>query len=238
MKIIEPHYVWNGELTRRTQPIYRIILHHAAASHCSAVQVHSWHKARGWVGIGYHFFITKDGDIYRGRPIDCIGAHAGGYNLDSIGICFEGNFENEVMQNAQEEAGRELVKYLTSYYKTIKVVQKHCDVNATACPGKNFPFDYIAHGIVPDSDPKEEAVYGIEVAEIARGATGPDVLILQKMLIGNGFSCGRTKADGQFGANTEQAVKDFQKSRSILVDGIAGKQTWYKLFLKEDTHGS
>ena len=112
MKIIEPQYVWNGELTKRTQPIYRIILHHAAASHCSAVQVHSWHKARGWVGIGYHFFITKDGDIYRGRPIDCIGAHAGGYNLDSIGICFEGNFENEVMQNAQEEAGRELVKML------------------------------------------------------------------------------------------------------------------------------
>lgn len=238
MKIIEPSYVWNGTLSKRTQPIYRIILHHAAASHCSAVQVHSWHKARGWVGIGYHFFITKDGDIYRGRPLDCIGAHAGGYNYDSIGICFEGNFENEVMQNAQEEAGRALVKSLTAQYKTIKLIQRHSDVNATACPGKNFPFDYIAHGIVPDSDPKEEAVYGINVAEIARGATGPDVLILQKMLIGNGFSCGRTKADGQFGANTEQAVKDFQKSRSILVDGIAGKQTWYKLFLKEDTHGS
>ena len=46
MKYIEPEYVWNGELTKRTQPIYRIILHHAAASHCSAVQVHSWHKAR------------------------------------------------------------------------------------------------------------------------------------------------------------------------------------------------
>ena len=211
------------------------------ASSCTTQQLHIVLLFRCIAGTkpvaGYHFFITKDGDIYRGRPIDCIGAHAGGYNYDSIGICFEGNFENEVMQNAQEEAGRALVKSLTSQYKTIKVVQKHCDVNATACPGKNFPFDYIAHGVVPDSDPKEETVYGIEVAEIARGATGPDVLILQKMLIGNGFSCGRTKADGQFGRNTEQAVIDFQKSRSILVDGIAGKQT-YKLFLKEDTHGS
>ena len=27
MKYIEPEYGWNGELTKRTQPIYRIILH-------------------------------------------------------------------------------------------------------------------------------------------------------------------------------------------------------------------
>lgn len=236
MRIYEPSYQWNGELTKRTKSIYRIILHHAAATHCTATQIHSWHKAKGWCGIGYHFFINKDGEVYRGRPIDTVGAHAGGYNADSIGICFEGNFENETMFNAQEEAGRELVKSLLAQYKTIKLVQKHSDVNATACPGKYFPFDYIAKGIEKGGD-TGVAVYGIEVAEIARGAIGPDVLILQKMLIGNGFSCGSTKADGQFGQNTEQAVKDFQKSRSILVDGIAGKQTWYKLFLKEDTHG-
>ena len=181
MNIIKPQYVWNGELTKRDRDIYRIVLHHAAATHCTATQIHSWHKARGWVGIGYHFFITAK-------------------------------------------------------YKTIKLIQKHSDINATACPGKYFPFDYIAHGTKQNSD--ETAIYGIEVPMLARGAQGPDVLILQKMLIGNGFSCGRTKADGQFGANTEQAVKDFQKSRSILVDGIVGTQTWYKIFLKEDTHGS
>lgn len=234
MKIIEPKYVWNGEPTKREHPISRIVLHHAAASHCTATQVHAWHKANGWCGIGYHFFVAKNGDVYRGRPIDTVGAHAGGYNLDSIGICFEGNFESETMGNAQEETGRQLVKELTAYYKTITLVQKHSDINATACPGKYFPFDYIAKGI--QASPAS-TVYGIEVSTLARGDTGPDVLILQKMLIGNGFSCGRTKADGQFGENTEQAVKDFQKSRSIMVDGIVGKQTWYKLFLKEDTHG-
>lgn len=234
MKVIEPNYIWNGELAKRDRDIYRIVLHHAAAEHCTAVQIHSWHKAKGWCGIGYHFFIDKDGNVYRGRPIDTVGAHAGGYNLDSIGICFEGNFENETMFNAQEEAGRQLVKELLAQYKTIKLIQKHSELNATACPGKYFPFDYIAKGIQNND---ADAIYGIELPMLARGAIGPDVLILQKMLIGNGFSCGRTKADGQFGGNTEQAVKDFQKSRSILVDGIVGKQTWYKLFLKEDTHG-
>ena len=113
-------------------------------------------------------------------------------------------------------------------------MQRHSDINATACPGKYFPFDYIAKGI---QNSPASTVYGIEVSMLARGDIGPDVLILQKMLIGNGFSCGRTRADGRFGENTEQAVKDFQKSRSIMVDGIVGKQTWYKLFLKEDKHG-
>ena len=45
MKIIEPKYVWNGEPTKREHPISRIVLHHAATSHCSATQVHAWHKA-------------------------------------------------------------------------------------------------------------------------------------------------------------------------------------------------
>ena len=48
MKIIEPKYVWNGEPIKREHPISRIVLHHAAVSHCTATQVHAWHKANGW----------------------------------------------------------------------------------------------------------------------------------------------------------------------------------------------
>ena len=95
MKIICPSYHWNGQLTKRTEPITRIILHHAAAIKCTAEQIHAWHIANGWCGIGYHFFIRKDGTVYEGRPLDMIGAHAGGNNYDSIGICFEGSFDKE-----------------------------------------------------------------------------------------------------------------------------------------------
>ena len=53
---------------------------------------------------------------------------------------------------------------------------------------------------------------------LRRGATGPDVVRLQRAL-------GIT-ADGIFGRNTERAVLAFQRSHGILVDGEVGPQTW------------
>lgn len=144
MKINEVTYKWNGALTKRRSTT-RIILHHAAASKCTAQQIHSWHLANGWVGIGYHFFVRKDGSVYRGRPETVVGAHAGNNNYDSIGICFEGNFMTETMGDAQRKAGQELVQYLKDKYGISKV-QKHSDVNATGCPGTRFPFKEISEG--------------------------------------------------------------------------------------------
>lgn len=54
---------------------------------------------------------------------------------------------------------------------------------------------------------------------------GDDVKNLQKALIGKGYSCGGKGADGQFGDNTESAVKKFQKAKGLTVDGKAGKNT-------------
>jgi len=48
---------------------------------------------RGWLDIGYHYLITKDGTIYFGRDIHKPGAHCKGHNRDSIGICLTGNKE-------------------------------------------------------------------------------------------------------------------------------------------------
>jgi len=53
---------------------------------------------------------------------------------------------------------------------------------------------------------------------LRRGATGPDVVRLQRALGIN--------ADGIFGRNTERAVLAFQRSHGILVDGEVGPQTW------------
>ena len=40
--------------------------------------------------IGYHFYITRDGTVHDGRPIEKVGAHCEGHNSHSIGICYEG----------------------------------------------------------------------------------------------------------------------------------------------------
>ena len=56
---------------------------------------------------------------------------------------------------------------------------------------------------------------------------GDDVSNLQDRLIQMGFNCG--KVDGVFGVNTERAVKEFQKSVGIAVDGKCGPATLISL---------
>ena len=40
---------------------------------------------RGFRDIGYHFYITRDGEIHRGRALEKIGAHCRNHNAHSIG---------------------------------------------------------------------------------------------------------------------------------------------------------
>ena len=138
MEIINKSYKWNGKLSKRSKTDY-IIIHHAAASECSADDIHRIHLNNGWTGIGYHFYVRKSGEVYTGRPIDKVGAHTTNYNSVGIGVCFEGNFETEKMPDSQLKAGQELIDYLRNVYPKA-TIKKHKDFNATACPGKNFPW--------------------------------------------------------------------------------------------------
>lgn len=228
MKINEVTYKWNGALTKRRSTT-RIILHHAAASKCSAQQIHRWHLANGWVGIGYHFLVRKDGSVYRGRPEDTVGAHAGNNNYDSIGVCFEGNFMTETMGDAQRKAGQELVAYLKDKYGITKV-QKHSDVNATGCPGTHFPFAAIAEGSAADK-PTESTAGGFTAVfpQLSKGSKGDKVRVLQELLLGRGYDLGTYGADGDFGATTHRRVVAFQVANGLTADGIVGENTWRKL---------
>lgn len=138
MKIIETNWKWKNGLSTRSATT-DIVLHHAAAVTCTAQQIDQWHKGNGWSGIGYHFFIRKDGSIYRGRPENSVGAHASGKNSTTIGVCVEGNYETEpVMPAAQKTALKELLTYLKGKYPKAGL-KAHKEVGATGCPGKNYP---------------------------------------------------------------------------------------------------
>lgn len=228
MKINEGTYKWNGALTKR-RSTSRIILHHAVASKCTAQQIHQWHLANGWVGIGYHFLVRKDGSVYRGRPEDTVGAHAGNNNYDSIGVCFEGSFDREQMNEVQRKAGAELVAYLKGKYGITKV-QKHSDVNATGCPGAHFPFAAIAEGGAADKF-AESAAGGFTAVfpQLAKGSKGDKVRVLQELLLGRGYDLGAYGADGDFGATTHRRVMSFQVANGLTADGIVGENTWRKL---------
>lgn len=64
---------------------------------------------------------------------------------------------------------------------------------------------------------------------LKKGSISEEVKILQRALK-------MTLVDGNFGAKTEAAVKDFQKSKKLVVDGIVGNKTWEALGIK-DTKG-
>ena len=53
-------------------------------------------RHRGFTDIGYHFYITRDGEIHRGRPLEKVGAHCKNHNRHSIGICYEGDRKSVV----------------------------------------------------------------------------------------------------------------------------------------------
>ena len=120
-----------------------IVIHHVGETNrdVSAAEIHQWHLANGWAGIGYHYVIRKDGTIERGRPRETIGAHAQGFNYRSIGINIVGDFENFKPTQEQIESTSQLAAELSIIYDltpTAQSVVGHKDLMSTDCPGKNL----------------------------------------------------------------------------------------------------
>jgi N-acetylmuramoyl-L-alanine amidase len=80
-----------------------------------------------------------------------------------------------------------------------------------------------------DADNKETGVCNVELKVLKKGAKGDAVRAMQTLLIGYGFSCGKSGADGSFGSATEKALKAYQNARDLSVDGSCGAKTWAKL---------
>ena len=70
--------------------------------HCSATresqdytpeQLKHDHLQRGFIDVGYHFYIRKDGTTTQHRRLNEVGAHCRPFNRCSIGICYEGGLD-------------------------------------------------------------------------------------------------------------------------------------------------
>lgn len=236
-------------LTARSKTV-RAILHHSAGPKASAEDIHRWHLANGWAGAGYHFLVRKDGSVYRLRPEWAVGAHASGSNSDSIGICFEGNFMTESMPTAQKQAGKELVAWVKKKYGFTKV-QAHRDVQATGCPGTNFPFAEIANGstgTVTPTPPTSGNTYTVQKGDTltaiakkynttvdalakASGITDPNKIHVGQTIIIKGAAekPKPTKPNGNTGTNP--IIRDGQiharnfAAKGLGADGIRGANT-------------
>lgn len=129
--------------------ITHIVVHYTATypdQNTTAADVNRMHKARGWKGIGYHWFIRRNGLIEPGRPESQVGAHVGGQNTGKIGIAWAGGIDRSTGSNVgvdnmtpeQNESLIWLIRDLLARYPGAKVVG-HKDLAATQCPGFDVP---------------------------------------------------------------------------------------------------
>ena len=109
----------------------RLLVVHCSATRCdknfSVEALRRCHLARGFASIGYHFYITRDGEVHICRPVHQIGAHATGWNDKSIGICYEGGLNEsgqpaDTRTYAQKCSLLDLLRQLQKYWGIISSV--------------------------------------------------------------------------------------------------------------------
>jgi N-acetylmuramoyl-L-alanine amidase len=132
--------------------INKIIVHHSESLGGDIDFLRYCHvHDNGWRDVGYHYVICngkphgdwkagRDGEIQEGRPIEEAGAHARGYNKDSIGICLIGNLDKTRPTLAQILSLLQLCSMLAKKYglNPFTDIIGHRDVNQTECPGHNL----------------------------------------------------------------------------------------------------
>jgi len=151
--------------------------------HCSATppsmnigaaDIRRWHREKGWVDIGYHKVVRRDGKVEDGRPIDVVGAHVADFNSNSIGICLVGGVDikgvpDDNFTDAQYSALAELLRDLRKKYPQTEVCG-HRDFPGVkkACPSFDVAKWIKETGVFDISyAPDEKDAKTIEVTEDA-----------------------------------------------------------------------
>jgi len=129
--------------------INKIIIHCSATTPSMDVDANTideWHKKRGWSGIGYHFFIKRDGKIEFGRPLDQSGAHTKGHNQNSIGVCYAGGVDSKMCPEDNRTSEQIasfllLLRFLKNTFPKA-IIHGHRDFSPKACPSFDATKEY------------------------------------------------------------------------------------------------
>lgn len=128
-----------------------VVWHVSASGFGNAALIDSWHRQKGWNGIGYSYVILNgwiasgvynsrfDGHVETGRPLDSdpflekgeFGAHVKGWNKKSVGICFIG--KSGKLTDSQLFSGLELTWELEKQFKNINLFQ-HSELDPVGKP--------------------------------------------------------------------------------------------------------
>lgn len=133
------NYQWARPLRPHTGKIRQIVLHCSdSGPAATAEDIHQWHLKRGWAGIAYHWVISADGTITRGRPEPMQGAGAAGHNDCTLHVCMIGDFDEAAPGKVQWAA---TIRHLAAMCKRLGLgaadVTFHRELNGgKTCPGK------------------------------------------------------------------------------------------------------
>ena len=117
---------YNKMVKLNPNKVLLVVFHHRGGNG-DAQSIHQQHLKQGWAGIGYHYYIRKDGKVYQG-------SHCKGNNSCSIGVCLEGNFSKERPTQEQLNSCVEIYKWIKRMYPKIYKAVNHRDLFPTACP--------------------------------------------------------------------------------------------------------
>lgn len=122
-----------------------IVIHCAATKPSMDIgrnEIDAWHRHRGFLGIGYHWVIRRNGELEVGRDEEIAGAHARGFNHNSVSIALVGGVTEGDVSVAEDNFTDEqwisleqLVKGLMHKYPDADVVG-HTDLKGVTkkCP--------------------------------------------------------------------------------------------------------
>lgn len=128
------------------RPAPFVVIHHTAGAACTTEatcaqqmrNIQNQHmNTNGWADIGYNYLIGGDGNIYEGRGWGRQGAHAPGYNNQSVGVAFIGLFTSALPTLNARNAAQALINCGISlnHIRPAYWVIGHRQGSATACPG-------------------------------------------------------------------------------------------------------
>lgn len=163
-------------------------------------QDYNWFKSKGQIVSE-----PQIGDLVFFGDISHIGIIE---NVDNDRIyTIEGNTSNasELIINGGQVAKK-------SYLKTSKYIYGYARPK----------YDETSDSKSNETDSSNEITYSL----IKKGSKGKLVRIAQEKLLVKGYKLPKYGADGDFGDETETAVRKLQEDAGIAVDGIIGPDTW------------
>lgn len=223
----------------QNKPAYVVIHETDNWSKGADAKAHATAMSNGNLAGTVHYYVDSK-SIYQTLEHQD-GAYAVGDGKGAYGITNRNSINIEICVNPETDyyvavdKAEQLAAYLLKMYGWgTDRLKRHYDASRKHCPRRIIDEGlwnsfvkktaaYMGNTSASYADTEEKKTY------LRKGDSGSEVKTLQENLIRLGYSCGSAGADGEFGTNTDAAVRAFQQDHGLAVDGLAGEKTQAKI---------